>query len=53
MDKVFDRCKKINNIINRNEENIAREKLIFLLDYINSHSEKKKIYEYYGQILRG
>ena len=51
MDKVFDRCKKINNIINRNEENIAREKLIFLLDYINSHSEKKKIYEYYGQIL--
>lgn len=51
MDKVFDRCKKINNIINRNEESIAREELIFLLDYINSHSEKKKIYEYYGQIL--
>lgn len=51
MDKVFDRCKQINDIINRNEENLAREKLILLLDYINSHPEKKRIYEYYGQIL--
>lgn len=51
MDKVFKQCKDINDLININEEKTARDILIFLLDYINGHSEKKEIYEYYGKIL--
>lgn len=51
MDIVFKKCKDINDLININEEKTARDILIFLLDYINSHAEKKEIYEYYGQIL--
>lgn len=51
MDKVFKQCKDINDLININEEKTARDILIFLLDYINGHSKKKEIYEYYGKIL--
>lgn len=36
-DYVFDKCREINNLLHANDENIARDELIRLLDYHATH----------------